>query len=124
VAVVSLVGPVGPESMVTLGGTVSTVQFHVTGADVFPAWSVAWTERTWFPSASPDDEAPDVHGWAAAPSHEHVTVAPDSVEKVKLAAVWFVGLAGPEVIVTAGGTVSTVQLHTIVSDRFRAGSTP
>ena len=52
VAVVALVGLVGPELIVTVGAVVSIV--HVDEAlPVFPARSVAVTVKVWLPAARP-----------------------------------------------------------------------
>jgi hypothetical protein len=48
----------------------------------------------------------------AAPSSLHSNVDPASVDvKLKPAAVWFVGFAGPAVMVVFGGVRSIVQLY-------------
>jgi hypothetical protein len=44
------VGLAGPRAMVTMGGTVSTVQIQLDGWPTFPAASVAETVRLWAPS--------------------------------------------------------------------------
>jgi hypothetical protein len=52
VALVSLVGSVGPESIVVSGAAVSTVQECEAGVgSVLPAGSVALTSNVWLPSA-------------------------------------------------------------------------
>ncbi len=53
VGVGSLVRPEGPESMLTTGAVVSTVQLKDAGvASVLAAWSIARTSKEWEPSAS------------------------------------------------------------------------
>ena len=93
--------------IVTVGGVVSTVHTWEDAAPLLPAKSVARTvnvwaplERLWYVTAQ----------GTAAPSRVQLNVEPASLEeKVKLAEVWFVRLAGPEVIVVCGGTVSTTH---------------
>ncbi len=53
VGVGSLVRPEGPESMLTAGAVVSTVQLKDAGVpSVLAAWSIARTSKEWAPSAS------------------------------------------------------------------------
>jgi len=45
----------GPESIVTTGAVVSTVQVELAGVwSTFPPWSAARTSKVWLPSASPE----------------------------------------------------------------------
>ena len=69
--------------------------------------------------------AGELHGAKAAPSSEHSKLAPCSfAEKVKLALVLLVGLAGPASNAVCGGVVSTVQVKTAgVGSTFPARST-
>ena len=54
VGVGSLVRPEGPESMLTTGAVVSTVQLKDAGVpSVLAAWSIALTSKEWLPSARP-----------------------------------------------------------------------
>ena len=58
VAEVDAVGPVGPESIVVSGATVSTVQVRAASlASALPAASRARTRKVWLPSPSPVERA-------------------------------------------------------------------
>jgi len=55
VGVESLVSPDGPESMLTVGGVVSTVQVKLAGLwSKLWAWSTERTSNLWEPSARPE----------------------------------------------------------------------
>ncbi len=115
VGVVSLVGPLGPVSIVVCGAVVSTVKLRVAGeASLLPAVSVARTSKVWGPWLRtavvwvPDPE----QGAKAAASIRHSKVAPGSSfeEKVKVGVVSLVGPLGPVSIVVCGAVVSTVKV--------------
>src|ERR671930_258741 len=89
VAVVELVKPLGPEvmklvppppsgSLLPPGGVVSIVHVRDTTALVFPAGSVARTEKVCEPEASPVYDAGEVQAAHEPPSSLHSNVEPVS----------------------------------------------
>jgi len=112
VAVVSVVGSVGPKSIVVSGAIVSTVHAKLAGVEsVFPAASVARTSKVWLVSLRPVYTCGEVHEENVPPSSRHSKVAPASLElNVKVASVEFVGSSGDESINVCGGVASTVTV--------------
>jgi hypothetical protein len=98
----------GAESIVVLGGCVSTVNDGVAGdASVFPAASLARTDTLWAPSASAVVVHGLVHAAQTAESTRHSNVEPASLEvNAKLGVLSLVVPVGPEVIVVSGAVVS------------------
>ena len=107
VGVVSVVRPLGPESIVVFGGVVSTVKLRLAGVGSgLPAASTARTSKVWAPSASaavvwvPEPE----QAAKASPSTRHSKLAPaSSEEKLKVGVLSVVRPPGPESIVVFGG---------------------
>jgi hypothetical protein len=59
----SVVGPLGPESIVVSGGMLSTVKLRVAGVwSTLPAASAARTSKRWFPWESRPKDFAEVHG--------------------------------------------------------------
>jgi hypothetical protein len=87
---------------VTVGATVSTVQLELTGAPV-PAAFVPSTWNVCAPSASAVYVRGLVHVVNEPPSSAQENVALASLDvNANVALVWFVGVAGDEVIETVG----------------------
>ena len=118
----------GPELIVTAGAMVSTVIARLTTGPMLPIGSIARTSKVWAPSDRPVWEKGEVQVVNAAglvESKRHWKVAVPSVElKVQLALLTVMKpLAGPELIVTAGATVSTVIVRVAgVASTLPAGS--
>jgi len=95
-----------PEMTGAGGGVVSTTHVLVAGElSVLPE-TVAVTENVCEPCDRLEYETPELHGVGAAPSREHLNVAPLGPVKLNVADVLFDGFAGPAVIVgvsVAGG---------------------
>jgi hypothetical protein len=110
-AVDSVIRLIGPDPIVTCGGTVSTVHDQVGGVtSVPPNASVARTVKACAPLDRFEYEIPDAQLANAAASRLHANVEPDLLlVKAKIADAWFVRLAGPELIVVRGGELSIVQ---------------
>jgi hypothetical protein len=72
VAVLELLRGGGPSVILTSGTTVSTVQSQVTGADSFPASSIAVAARSCAPSCRSSYVVHRVQASAGAPSREQV----------------------------------------------------
>jgi hypothetical protein len=124
-ALVWLVGLAGALVMLVFGAVRSTV--HVTwagDASTFPAWSTARTRNVWLPSASALYVVGEVQAANAPASRLHWKVEPASVDvNANVALVWLVGLAGLDVIVVFGATVSTLTVRTADEpETFPAGS--
>ena len=103
VGVASLVSPDGPESMLTTGALVSTVQVELAGVwSTLPAWSIARTSNVWLPSARRSSSSArcrlaqsaasveSIRHWNEATPEPPVSVP----EKTKLAAALFVSAGG------------------------------
>ena len=95
----SLVRSIGPESIWTTGGIVSTVQSKEAGlASTLPALSIALTSNSWAPSVSAVYSRGEVQAPQAPPSRRHWKEAmpdpPSFPEKLKLADALPVSAAG------------------------------
>jgi hypothetical protein len=113
VALVAVVGPIGPLVIVAVGPMVSTVHVRDAFAQL-PAVSQPRTTTVWRPSPSAVNTTGDVHGVAAPASSMHVNVVAASLEvNANAASVAFVGVGslGPLTIVTDGAIVSTVHVR-------------
>jgi uncharacterized membrane protein YgcG len=90
------------------GVTAVTVQLRVAGeASALPAPSVALTENSWAPTASPEYARGELHEVQLLPSSLQAKVDPDSLEpKANEAVVAVVDPLGPWVIVVSGAVVS------------------
>ena len=120
------VGPVGPESIVVSGATVSTVQVRVASlASALPAASRARTRKVWLPSPSPVSVRGELQASQAPASSLHSKVAPPSLdENVKAAVVAETEPVGPPLSVVSGAFVSTVQVRVAaLASRLPAAST-
>jgi hypothetical protein len=109
-ALALLLGFVGVAPSVVDGATVSTVHVKVASAPALPAASVALTWNVCEPSATPVYALGLVQLAKAPASSAHWKLAPASEVNEKLAFAEFVGFVGDEAIVTAGATVSIVQV--------------
>jgi len=105
VGVESLVGPWGPESIVTLGPVVSTVNDRLAGGPGLPSASVAWAWKVWGPSVSGPTVHGELHGEKLPPSTRHARLARGSLEEkpnVGVESLVGMGSSGPESIVVVG----------------------
>jgi len=109
--VVTLVAPVGPPVIVTVGATVSVVHVNVAAAPWLPNGSVARTRNVWAPSLTAGPVNGDVHAAnVTTPSIWHSNVAVASVdENANVGVLSLVGSVGCASIVTGGGVASTVH---------------
>ena len=121
----SFVAPDGPESIVVLGGVLSTSKARWAGeASVFPAGSMARTWKVCGPSPSDAVVWAEVQETQASLSVRHSKVEPAwSDENVNVGVGSFVGPEGPLSIVVSGVAVSTVNARDAgVGSTFPAGS--
>ena len=111
--VVTLIVPVGPDSIVVSGAAVSIVNIREAGVgSTLPAASVARTVNACVPSASVPRFRGDEHGWNVPVSSRHSNVDPDSLaENVNTGALLLVVPVGPVLIVVSGAVVSTVKVR-------------
>src|SRR5665647_499330 len=106
----SLVGPDGPDRIVTVGAIVSTVNVRLSVA-VLSARSRTRTVKVCMPCVRVDVLNGDVHGANEPPSiRQSIVFAPDVVN-VNIGESLFVSPVGPPVIVTLGPTVSTLKFR-------------
>src|SRR6185437_6971933 len=109
VGVLSLVKPVGPPVIVTVGATVSSENARL-AVPTLPAASIARTSNSWAPSPSAAGVNDALHATQPVPSIAHCTcVGFPAVVNVKVGVASLVGPLGPPVIVTVGAPVSTVN---------------
>jgi hypothetical protein len=111
-ASVWLVRASGPEVIVVSGATVSgstIVQEYPAGVgSTLPSGSLATTRSSWSPRGRSVYSAGEVQAAEAPLSSEHSKVEPSTLdERLKLALVLVVGLAGPDRIVVSGYVGST-----------------
>jgi hypothetical protein len=108
----------GPEAIVTVGGTLSTIH-SLPAPPTLPAGSLARTWNAWEPSLSVSPVSNrNPQGLKPRPSSWQVTVALGSLTVNSNDALrpWFAEpFAGPDVIVTDGGVVSTVNGRPLLS---------
>src|ERR1051325_1157628 len=99
--------------MLTVGGTVSTANVRLADAEL-PAASIALTVKVCAPSTSGA-----LVYWLGAGAHgaklplsilPSLPTAPESVNW-KLGVMLLVGPVGPEIMLTVGGTVSTINMR-------------
>jgi hypothetical protein len=124
IAVVTLIVTAGPEVMVTIGPTVSTIHIADSTDETLPASSVARTRSVWLPSPRLLPDHGDEQGDQSSASRRHSTsAAASSTMNVTVAAVCFVSDDGDPVIVTTGAVSSTVHDRLATGPSFPAWST-
>ncbi|MDH4346837.1 MAG: hypothetical protein OEW31_10930, partial [Thermoleophilia bacterium] len=125
VADVDVTVPLGPDVIVVVGPTVSTVNERVAGeGSALPIASTARTANEWAPSAR-DRVTGDEQPAKAPPSTLHWKLDPGSVEvnvNVGVGSLEVDPWAGPPVIVVSGGDASTVQEREAVGPTLPAVS--
>ena len=117
-----MVSASGPESIVTAGACVSTVNAALATAPAFPAPSVATTSKVCSPSESGVSTGYGDSQVARSPSSEHAKLAPSSDANSKVGVASFVSSPGARVILNCGATVSTVSSEVATAPTLPAAS--